>query len=50
MAQIEACYPELRTFLAEKRRIDPTERLSNPWYRHYRNLFTRGGCRVRWSN
>ena len=50
MAQIEACYPELRAFLAEKRRIDPAERLTNPWYRHYRNLFTRGNCRVRWSN
>lgn len=50
MAQIEACYPELRAFLAEKRRIDPMERLTNPWYRHYRNLFTRGSCRVRWSN
>jgi hypothetical protein len=48
--QIEACYPELRTFLAEKRRIDPAERLTNPWYRHYRNLFTRGNCRVRWSS
>jgi hypothetical protein len=48
--QIEACYPELRSFLAEKRRIDPAERLTNPWYRHYRNLFTRGNCRVRWSS
>ncbi|HEV3010040.1 MAG TPA: hypothetical protein VGX52_13480 [Burkholderiales bacterium] len=38
-AQTEACYPQLRQFLAEKRRIDPGERLVNAWYRHYRGLF-----------
>src|SRR6185295_8114713 len=37
-AQVEACYPQLRAFLAEKRRIDPSERLTNAWYRHHRNL------------
>lgn len=37
--QVEACYPELKNFLAEKRRVDPAERLTNAWYWHYRNLF-----------
>jgi hypothetical protein len=48
-AQAEACYPELRAFLAEKRRIDPSERLVNPWYRHYRGLFGRTACEVRFG-
>lgn len=48
--QAEACYPQLRAFLAEKRRIDPQERLTNPWYWHYRNLFARPTCEVRWAN
>ena len=39
--QVSACYPELPAFLAEKRRIDPGEKLINPWYLHYRNLFSR---------
>jgi hypothetical protein len=38
-AQLDACYPQLPEFLAEKRRIDPGERIVNPWYRHYRRLF-----------
>lgn len=37
--QIEACYPQLPGFLAEKRRIDPAERWTNAWYRHYKRLF-----------
>lgn len=37
--QAEACYPELREFLAEKRRVDPAERFVNAWYLHYRRLF-----------
>jgi hypothetical protein len=49
-AQVEACYPQLRTFLAEKRRVDPTEKLTNTWYQHYRNLFGRGRCPVRFAN
>jgi hypothetical protein len=49
-AQAEACYPELKTFLAEKRRVDPTERFTNPWYSHYRNLFARQDCAVRWAH
>jgi hypothetical protein len=37
--QAEACYPQLREFLAEKRRVDPGERFVNAWYLHYRRLF-----------
>lgn len=48
-AQVEACYPQLRAFLAEKRRIDPGERLTNAWYRHHRNLLTQKTCPVRWA-
>jgi len=48
-AQVETCYPQLRAFLAEKRRVDPTEKLTNSWYRHYRNLFTAKSCAVRWA-
>lgn len=48
--QAEACYPQLRAFLAEKRRIDPAERLVNGWYRHYRSLFGRETCAVRWGS
>jgi len=47
-AQVEACYPQLREFLAEKRRIDPGERIVNGWYRHYRRLFG-SPCAVRWT-
>ena len=36
--QTEACYPQLRRFLAEKRRFDRDERLVNGWYRHQRSL------------
>lgn len=49
-AQVDACYPELRAFLAEKRRIDPAEKLTNAWYCHYRDLFSRGRCAVRFAN
>lgn len=48
-AQAEACYPQLAAFLAEKRRIDPGERIVNPWYRHYRRLFSGQQCTVRWA-
>jgi FAD binding domain len=37
--QAESCYPQLPQFLAEKRRLDPGERMVNPWYLHYRRLF-----------
>jgi FAD/FMN-containing dehydrogenase len=49
-AQVEACYPQLRSFLAEKRRVDPAEKLTNAWYRHYRNLFARRDCEVRFAS
>jgi FAD/FMN-containing dehydrogenase len=48
--QVESCYPELKTVLAEKRRIDPAGKLVNPWYRHYSSLLVRESCDVRWSN
>jgi hypothetical protein len=47
--QALACYPGLRTLLAEKRRIDPGERLSNSWYRHHRALLEHRACEVRWN-
>ncbi len=47
--QVEACYPELRTVLAEKRRLDPAEKLASAWYRHYRSLLGREACRSRWN-
>lgn len=49
-AQTEACYPQLRAFLAEKRRVDPAEKFTNAWYRYYRSLLSRGLCPVRWAN
>jgi FAD/FMN-containing dehydrogenase len=49
-SQVELCYPQLGEFLAEKRRMDPHERLTNAWYRHYRNLMSRTSCAVRFSN
>jgi len=48
-AQAEACYPRLREFLAEKRRIDPAERITNAWYRRYRALLFGESVRVRWG-
>ena len=35
-AQVEACYPRFRDFLACKLRYDPTELFTSDWYRHYR--------------
>ena len=46
--QVAACYPELPAFLAEKRRMDPAEKLINSWYLHHRSLFDRKSCEVRW--
>jgi FAD/FMN-containing dehydrogenase len=42
--QAQACYPQLPQFLAEKRRVDPRERIVNPWYLHYRRLFSEASC------
>jgi hypothetical protein len=47
--QVEACYPRLRSLLAEKRRFDPGERLLTPWYLHHRSLLSRPGCESRWN-
>ena len=47
--QLAACYPELPAFLAEKRRVDPSEKLVNGWYLHHRSLFSRGSCETRWN-
>ena len=48
--QTEACYPQLKAFLAEKRRFDPHERVVNAWYLHQRDLLKRESVDVRWSN
>jgi FAD/FMN-containing dehydrogenase len=47
--QTEACYPQLKTVLAEKRRIDPEEKLVNAWYLHHRSLLGRSPCNERWN-
>lgn len=38
-AQVEACYPQFRTWLQMKRRYDPDELFISTWYLHYRNAF-----------
>lgn len=48
-AQIEQCYPQIRGFLAEQRRLDPQEKLANAWLRHQRGLLVRQPCEVRWN-
>jgi hypothetical protein len=48
--QTEACYPELKSFLTEKRRFDPQERVVNAWYVHQRDLLRRENVEVRWSH
>lgn len=48
-AQTDACYPQLPSFLAEQRRIDPQERWANAWSRHQRSLLAREACAVRWG-
>jgi hypothetical protein len=47
--QIETCYPQLKGFLAQKRRFDPNERVVNDWYRQQRSVVTRETCDVRWA-
>ena len=47
--QIEACYPQLKSFLAQKRRFDPQERVVNAWYLHYRDLLRRENVALRWN-
>jgi hypothetical protein len=47
--QTEACYPQLKSVLAEKRRIDPNEKLVNAWYLHHRSLLGRTSSAERWN-
>jgi len=47
--QLEACYPMLREFLAEKRRGDPAERLQNGWYRKVSATMRGDSCESRWG-
>jgi len=49
-AQLDACYPELPAFLAEKRRYDPAERLQNTWYRCVTAQLRHQACESRWGN
>ncbi|MFL5716145.1 MAG: FAD-binding oxidoreductase [Chloroflexota bacterium] len=35
LAQVEAGHPRFREFIAAKRRLDPDERFTSDWYRHY---------------
>lgn len=48
-AQTEACYPQLKRFLAEKRRLDPAGRLVNPWFFRQCAVLGREPCEVRWG-
>jgi hypothetical protein len=48
--QVEACYPKLKSFLAEKRRFDPHDRVVNAWYLRQRELLRSERFEVRWSN
>lgn len=47
--QLAACYPMLGTFLAEKRRADPAERLQNAWYREVLAKLRAEACETRWE-
>jgi FAD/FMN-containing dehydrogenase len=38
-AQLAACHPRFAEFVATKRRLDPEERFSSDWYRHYSASF-----------
>ena len=48
--QTEACYPQLKSFLDQKRRFDPHERLVNAWYVHQREVLSGKACEVRFAN
>ena len=47
--QLERCYPELKGLLAEKRRLDPADKLENGWYLHHRSLLAAERCESRWN-
>lgn len=48
-AQAEAAYPMLGAFFAEKRRLDPAERLVTPWYQDTCRAWRSKPCVVRWA-
>jgi len=48
-SQLEACYPMIAAFLADKRRSDPAERLQNAWYRRLAATMRSDCCAVRWA-
>ena len=37
-AHVEACHPQFRDFLREKRHYDPDEVFQSDWYRHQKAL------------
>ena len=47
--QLEACYPMIGAFLADKRRGDPADRLQNAWYRGLVATMRGEPCAVRWG-
>ena len=47
--QLEACYPMIGAFLADKRRGDPAERLHNAWYRRLVATLRSEPGAVRWA-
>jgi len=47
--QLEACYPMIGAFLADKRRGDPAERLQNAWFRKLVATMRGEACAVRWA-
>jgi len=49
-AQLETCYPELKSLLAEKARRDPGAGLCNAWYRHHRRVLEDAPVAVRWNS
>jgi FAD/FMN-containing dehydrogenase len=47
--QLETCYPMIGTFLADKKRGDPAERLQNAWFRKLVATMRGEACAVRWG-
>ncbi len=47
--QLEACYPMIGAFIADKRRGDAAERLQNGWYRSLVATMRGEPCAVRWG-
>ena len=39
-AQVAACYPNFRQWLAKKLAYDPDQRFTSTWYTHYRDAFS----------